>query len=396
MKTVTRQDRSEVGYLSGMRRAAFVASLCFAAVLLSTGCVELTGAGDPVNPFRDLSALPLDGRARDVSTDIVPLGALEEGDVIRVEVRGGAVTAVLILIEDESTGASGLMVGGGRGNEAFQYRIPRTAHYFAFIQIDPAATARQRRATIAVEPGDPAFAPPAGQHILVTFDEGFLSDPGLFDPESQTPEDQAFLASIADQVREGIIQRLQTIFAGTPLVLSFDPGSPPDPPHSTLRFSPERVPATDATLTDSALPPSDPTRPECAQRVVFGEILPQGALLDPGNSRPDDSAIVYVGSFQGRGATCQSAAINSVNNIVLGLAQTAAHEIGHLVGLYHVPLTDIMDRSPTQAFQRELSFEPGQILIDSVTSGEITSTVLTTVKQNPELYFSSIFTSTAP
>ena len=85
-----------------------------------------------------------------------------------------------------------------------------------------------------------------------------------------------------------------------------------------------------------------------------------------------------------------------MNNIILGLAQTAAHEIGHLVGLYHVPLTDIMDRSPTGAFQRELVLARGQLLIDSQTvqpNGTVTTStsVLTTVLQDPDLYFRSIF-----
>ena len=232
--------------------------------------------------------------------------------------------------------------------------------------------------------------------MLVTFDDGFLSNPGLFDPESQSDEDQAFFASIDPLVRDGITERLQTIFGDTPIALSFDSANPPDEPYSTLRFSPERVLADDTTLNDAALPPTDPTRPECATRVVFGRVLPEGALLDPGNSKQDDQAVVYVGSFQGRGATCQSAAINSVNNIVLGLSQTAAHEIGHLIGLYHVALTDIMDRSPTQAFQRELGFQPGQLLIDAVSDGQVTSTVLTTVKQDPSLYFSSAFAADSP
>ena len=85
-----------------------------------------------------------------------------------------------------------------------------------------------------------------------------------------------------------------------------------------------------------------------------------------------------------------------MNNIVLGLSQTAAHEIGHLVGLFHVALTDIMDRSPTLAFQRELSFARGQVLIDARTeladgTAEASSLLLTSVIQDPEIYFGSNF-----
>jgi hypothetical protein len=35
-----------------------------------------------------------------------------------------------------------------------------------------------------------------------------------------------------------------------------------------------RVLAANQDLIDAALPPPDPTRPECQQRVVFGEFLP--------------------------------------------------------------------------------------------------------------------------
>lgn len=365
--------------------------------LLLTGCVDLFGPqADAINPFRDLTPVVGDGQARDVTTDILALGSFETGEVVRVHVRGERVEAVLILLADETSGASGFMVGGGPANEAFDYRIPESGRYFAYIQIDPAAAARQRRATIAVEPGDADFAPPVAQRVLVVFEDGFLSRPGLTDSLVQLSPDAPFLESIADQVRGGIVDRLLSLFDGTPVVLSFDAENPPDAPFSTLRFSPDRVLADDTTLLDSALPPTDPTRPECSVRVVFGEVLPRGKRLDPGNRQLDDEAVVYVGSFQGRGPTCQSAVINSVNNIVLGLSQTGAHEIGHLIGLYHVQLTDIMDRSPTLAFQRELTFQRGQVLIDSTSGGEVTTTVLTTVTQDPTRYFASVFASDAP
>lgn len=292
------------------------------------------------------------------------------------------------------------MAGGGLANTPFNYRINIAGRYFVFIQYDPALSASQRAGTIAVEPGDSAYSPPTSQPILIEFDAGYLHNPGLYDPQSQTLEEQAFLESLSDTVREGIVQRLRAIFQATPITILMQGDPLPAGPISRVIFSPLRILAGDQTVTDAALPPLDPTRPECQERVIFGEVLPRGANLDPGNRLLDDSAMVYVGSFQGRGETCQSAAINSVNNIVLGLSQTAAHEIGHLIGLYHVPLTDIMDRSPTQAFQRELALGRGQLLIDAQTisstgTSEISTLLLTTVVQDPDFYFRANFTAMA-
>ena len=76
---------------------------------------------------------------------------------------------------------------------------------------------------------------------------------------------------------------------------------------------------------------------------------------------------------------------------MLSLAQTGAHEIGHLVGLLHVEPVDIMNRSATLAFQRELTFDRGQVQIERTIGGVVTTDVLTTVIQSPDLYFRANF-----
>ena len=70
-----------------------------------------------------------------------------------------------------------------------------------------------------------------------------------------------------------------------------------------------------------------------------------------------------------------------------GKTRVITHKIGHLIGLYHVPLPDIMNRSPNLAFQRELTFDRGQILIESPTGGSL----LTSIVQDPDFYFAARF-----
>ena len=158
-----------------------------------------------------------------------------------------------------------------------------------------------------------------------------------------------------------------------------------------LTFSPQRQLADADDINDAALPPPDPSRPECQVRVVFGEVLPRGTNVDPGNHVRDDAAVVYVGSFQGRGEACWTSAVSSLNNVVLALTQTAAHEIGHLVGLFHVEQIDIMNRSATLAFLRNLEFARGQIQLDRLRDGQVISEVFPSIVQEPQRYFEAVF-----
>lgn len=368
---------------------------CIVQFFFTAGCPTVP-TNNLINPYRDVPPIELDGLPHVITSTLTPIGAFIVGDVISIHVAGQNIDAVLILKEDDQNVEAGIVASGGQANTTLQYRIVVPGRYFIFVQFDPQLSASQLQATITASLGDPAFTPQTNQSVRIVFANNFLSDPGLYDPTSGDISDQQFFESISGQVQDGIMQRLQTIFANTPITIIAESAPLPPAPFSTVTFFPDRVVADNPTLTDSALPPSDPTRPECQVRVVFGEVLPRGSNLDVGNKIHDDNAAVYVGSFQGRGETCQSAAINSINTIVLGLSQTAAHEIGHLIGFYHVPLTDIMDRSPTQAFQRELIFDRGQLLIDSQTTSfggisEISTILLTTVIQDPAFYFLANF-----
>ncbi len=360
--------------------------------LVLVGCIGgVPNANSLVNPFIDLPPIVMNGRFQPITTDIVPLGEFAAGDVFEVHVESERVEAVLILTEDERFEEAGSMVSGGPANTPFNVRVQIPGRYFAYIQFEASTPDTERTGRIALSTGDPDYAPPAEQIVVIEFADGYLSEPGLFDPDSMTPDDQAFFASIEETVADQVIAGLQTLFAETPIVILDGRIDSAAPPYSAVRLLPDRILADEQFVPDTALPPPDPNRPECGQRVIFGEILPEGVFQDVGNRRHDDEAFVYVGSFQGRSATCQTAVINSVNNVVLSLTNTAAHEIGHLIGLYHTEQITVMNRSATLAFFRALPFERSQIQVDKPFGDDIRPEVITTVIQDPDVYFQTSF-----
>ncbi|MBI4717392.1 MAG: hypothetical protein HY763_06280 [Planctomycetes bacterium] len=369
-------------------RAVCVALCAVLASVPSPGCnlsLDLPGAE---NPFRDLPPVPRDGRLHSLRANLAPLGTLMEGQTLRLLVRGASVTNVLILLGDEREDAAGVVVGGGPVGTEFEFRAAEAGSYFVFVHSDPSGGGDVQ---LLVGPPGQAPASPRRQAVLVSFAPDYLTHPGLWDPIDAGEENRALLASLSDLVREEILIELRALFAETPIDILSEEEALPAGPVSRVTFLPDRVPAEDQDAVDAALPVPDPSRPQCQVRVIFGEVLPRGAAVDVGNRVPDDEAVVYVGSFQGRGKECWTSAINSVSSVVLTLSQTAAHEIGHLVGLFHVEQIDVMNRTATLAFLRELPFGRGQVQLERRRGSERVGEVFTSVIQDPAVYFRAVF-----
>jgi len=375
------------------RRLAAVAILTLAACGSGWpgGCTVESVPGDAASLFARAPRVPRGGDSITVA-NIAALGTLACGDVLDIDVQSDTGRFVLILRAETGSPPVGLLGGGGAIGETLRHTVAETGDYFVFVVHDAASPIDGQSAEISANRVvDTVDRRPARQLVYVRFEPGYLSDPGLWDPLDGSEEDLAFLESIAPAVRTEVARQLRDIFAEAPIEVTDVEPSKTDGPYSTLTFSPQRMLADQDDVNDAALPPPDPTRPECQVRVVFGEVLPRGTDVDPGNRQLDDDAVVYVGSFQGRGQSCWTSAVSSFNSVVLTLSQTAAHEIGHLVGLFHVEQIDLMNRSATLAFLRDLEFARGQIQLDRRRNGTVVSEVFPAIVQEPKAYFQSIF-----
>ena len=364
------------------------------AVSIAASCPFSLG----LNPFTDTPELAVDGVQRVITTEISRLGFHTAGEVLKITVKSDQATAAYVIVGDTQrvgpggTPLAGIIVDGGPISPTsgtarpFFHRVRRDERLFLFIE-GPTNT----QASVMLEVGPADFIKPSGQSIAVEFEADFLAA-GLADPDSTTlADDRAFLRAVEPTVRNDIVLHLQQIFVDSHVTI-LGPADARPANCSVLRYSGEAVfpDGQDSTAFVDAIRTSRDNA-SCPQLVVYGEVLPRGTGIDPGNQDPSDAAEVFTGSFR-RPPNCMGSTFvtNSLNNIVNTLSLAGAHEAGHLLGLTHSALEGIMAAQPTAAFQRQLIFQRSQI-IQVVDQAEGSFNVVTTIVQDPQLYFDNIF-----
>lgn len=357
-------------------------------IVLATGLTcESVPVALEIPSFADFPLLRFDGRAQQVTSAISRLGFHEAGAVLKITVSSDQARAAYILQPDDEPATKGVIIGGGPvmptqavGDSFFLHRVQADGDLFLFID-GPDGTV----ATVVLGSGPPSFHPPTGQTVVLEFEDSFLVN-GLFDPGAPGDDeaDRQFLIAIEPTVRAGIIARVREIYEGTPVTI-LAPGDPRPEQFSVLTVSGESL-INAGDSADVIEVRSD--NGECQFGVVFGEVLPRGRGVDPGNQDPTDRAIVYAGSFRPP-PVCgeRSFVLDSVSNIINVLSLSCAHEIGHLLGLNHTALEGLMAQRPSSAFQRQLRFQRSQL---TVSDGNVLS-VATLVIQDPQTYFRNIF-----
>lgn len=389
-----------------MRALTVAISIAAIALLAGTTCDSvglLNSTNRAGDSFENLPLLSIGTGLQTIGSDVSRLGVLNAGDVLRIRVVGRSARIAYIL-RPETNGSKGIIVDGGpvaddaTQDVSFLHRVEADGELLLFVDAPAGSTVRAEVDIVDM----PDFQRPAGQTIVLEFDEHFLVD-GVFDPATDDDEDRQFLTSIEPIVRDGVVARIREIFEGTPVEI-LGPGQEDEFPavFSTIRFlgtckflnslddsSPIDVIRVESGIgtpvLGSACPPDG-----CPPLVVFGEVTSTSRGVDAGNQDPADDAVVYVGSFRApAGCTDRGFVMDSVNNIINTLSLTGAHEAAHLLGLSHSALEGIMAARPSLAFQRRLVFQRSQLIqFDPITD---TFSVATSVVQDPAIYFAGIF-----
>ncbi len=292
-----------------------------------------------------------------ISHWLLDIGHLVPGDKATITIRSRNSPAVFVL------DSSGNIMDGAQTLETLIFVADAQDDYFLLLEA-PGQPSQWGSISLTVRAGQP-MPERFPQVFVLNFDGADsveLSDGQVFTQLSpmdltafgSTDDERAFLAEIEPAIRGLICDRLNAVFVsyGMTVFESADEAGPGV--FSTVYFTGDLGPPSDDLFDTTEARPA--TGPDGFAEPLW--ILYGAAGADLGNHVPDDDAIVFVGSFIG-----QRLLEMSINDMVNIFAHSAAHEMGHLLGLYHVfRRSDIMWGRPNVAFSRDIDFGRAQVV----------------------------------
>lgn len=305
--------------------------------------------------------LAINGEWRDISNDLWSIGPLAAGEEVTVRMFALQLSDVYFLADD------GTIVGAaGRTRKAAFFVREPDSYYILLVpsggSLDGTISVNRRRLDTAPDTQGP-------QVFVLDFDGTDVATPpcpdecvpceeyhcGLkaFDLSamaSQTDdENRDFLSGIQPLVTELVAERLRDIFSDFNVEIRMVPPEQHAQAYSTVFFTNEEGSGCKGNSFETV-----------GENIVLYGVAAQ----DLGNSRRDDNAFVFFGSFIGPDGN--QGIETSVGDLVNIIAHAAAHEMGHLLGLQHVRrLSDIMWGHPTTAFTRKIFLGRGQVVLGS-------------------------------
>lgn len=317
-----------------------------------------------------------DGQTLRLTSRLLEIGRQPAGTSLHVAVTSSCTEAVWLLnstgdILDGGPSSEPLDLGGATGTED------------CFLLLSPvAADACMADITVSSQPVSLA-RPPQPQSFVLDFrgatrvelagrevvEPVFPMDlPALVDADAVAdlnvqnldPENaRAFLQEVQPVVEVLIQERLEDLFAPYDIQIVLAPAELTDPLAlaSTIYFAGQRGPAVTDDFDRLRSGDGGLSAGTHALLYLYGTA---GQANDVGNRVPNDNAIVYVGTFGGHNLQVLTADIASLAN---ALANCAAHEMGHLLGLQHVyGRHQIMGELATNTALFQLHWGRGQIL----------------------------------
>lgn len=286
--------------------------------------------------------------------DVFKLGALEAGTMITVD--AATTTSVLditvaVFDADENLVYANDDRGGSSGRALDSYVLWTTRHasdpYYLVVAASAFAASGQMTGsyTIDVETvPNMGVPPPAGQTILLDFSGAFVDSPvlGRFQLD-------AFDAAKISADYAGQTDRMKQLIA------------------DAVRQNFERFDVTIYTTDDNVT-----LDPSTTSTVYLGgydsQVFGLSEDVDEYNADPSDDAIIYTESFNPDQVFTFTP---TVEEMAVAIGNIAAHEAGHLLGLFHVSDdTALMDAtSPADAFIQDQEFKRAPLSGDVVDIG---------------------------